>query len=359
MNHRDYSYFQSAYIHYTLPSYPQSESTPTAIMPRSCSVCKAVASPELYCSVCHSALYCSRACQSEDWKKKQHKKIYKLVNVGHGDMQVRHDDHISQAIHAKEEFETNQRIIDEDEDAKNFFLLFREGSTFEESLPALLYMQQIADRQPEQNYRLLLHHSLRLLIRSDPNKLSWPTSPLLVMLEYIDPDVLLGDEDDVWQEGENNETLLHLLADLADSFDYSTHDNQVILAKQLIEHGANVNAVSVPKNETPLHAACYSGSVTNLDFLELLLKNGADPNARDRTGNTPLMFTLPLAPGAGKFMLNWPTTDVNIPARSGESFLSRVREVIEHFSNKLTFPNNPESNTNSCSGSGLRSKRCW
>jgi hypothetical protein len=229
-------------------------------------------------------------------EEKKHKKICKLVNVGHGDMQVRHDDHTSQAIHAKEDFQTNQRIIDEDEDAKNFFLLFREGSTFEESLPALLYMQHISDRQPKQNYRLLLHHSLRLLIRSDSKKLSWPTSPLLVMLQYIDPDVLLGDEDDVWQEGENNETLLHLLADLADSFDYSTHDNQVILAKQLIEHGANVNAVSVPKNETPLHAACYSGSVTNLDFIELPLKNGADPNARDCTGQTPLMFTLPLAP---------------------------------------------------------------
>jgi hypothetical protein len=310
-------------------------------MPRSCSVCKAVASPQLYCSVCHSALYCSRACQREDWKKR-HNKICKLLNVGHGDMQVRHDDHTRQAIRLKEDFEINQRMIDEDEDANNFFQLFREGSTLEESLPALFYMQQIADRQPEQNYRLLLDHSLRFLIRSDPKKLLWPTSPLLVILQYIDPDVLLGDEHVVLQEGENNQTLLHVLADLADPFDYSTHGNQVILAKQLIEHGANVNAVSIPKNETPLHAACYSGCVTNLDFIELLLKEGADPNAQDHMGRTPLMYTIQLAPGAAKFMLNWPTTDVNITARSGETFRASIKKAIAYFAYRNALPDNPE-----------------
>jgi hypothetical protein len=37
-------------------------------------------------------------------------------------------------------------------------------------------------------------------------------------------------------------TQLYDLADLVNPSDYSTHVNQLILAKQLIEHGANANA---------------------------------------------------------------------------------------------------------------------
>jgi ankyrin repeat protein len=48
--------------------------------------------------------------------------------------------------------------------------------------------------------------------------------------------------------------------------------NQLILAKQLVEHGANVNAVSTPHGKRPLHKACSSGNVTNLDFVEYLEK---------------------------------------------------------------------------------------
>jgi hypothetical protein len=55
-------------------------------------------------------------------------------------------------------------------------------------------------------------------------------------------------------------TPLHDLADLADPSDYSTHENQLIIAKQLIEHGANVNAVSIPQNRTPLNYACSGGT---------------------------------------------------------------------------------------------------
>jgi hypothetical protein len=121
------------------------------------------------------------------------------------------------------------------------------------------------------------------------------------------------------------------LADPAAPSDYSTHQNQLILAKQLIKHGANVNAVSTQGN-TPLHEACYLGVVTNLDFVGLLLEAGADPNTQDPQGLTPLMHTIPAAPGAAKFLLNWPTTDANIATRSGESILDRVRSMIDAFS---------------------------
>jgi hypothetical protein len=49
------------------------------------------------------------------------------------------------------------------------------------------------------------------------------------MLQFVDPNVLSGD-DDVPMEGETRETLLQYLAYLVDPFDYSAHENQLILA---------------------------------------------------------------------------------------------------------------------------------
>jgi hypothetical protein len=145
------------------------------------------------------------------------------------------------------------------------------------------------------------------------------------------------------RQGETRLTPLHVLAELADPSDHSTHEKQLILAKQLIEHGANVNAVSIPQGETPLHHACQAVIVTNLDLIELLLEEGADPNAQDHLGRTPLMFTGKLAPGAAKFLLNWPTTDVNITNRSGETFLASVRGDVKYFSDETPRPDSPGS----------------
>jgi ankyrin repeat protein len=64
------------------------------------------------------------------------------------------------------------------------------------------------------------------------------------------------------------------LADLADPFDYSTHVNQLILQNSLLN-------TAPTSTLTPLHKACSSGNVTNLDFVEYLLDKGADPNAQD------------------------------------------------------------------------------
>jgi hypothetical protein len=59
---------------------------------------------------------------------------------------------------------------------------------------------------------------------------------------------------------------------MADCSNYSTHENQLILAKQLIEGGATVNAVSIPYGRTPLDNACSSYKVSNLDFVEFSSK---------------------------------------------------------------------------------------
>jgi hypothetical protein len=81
--------------------------------------------------------------------------------------------------------------------------------------------------------------------------------------------------------------------------------------------------------------------VTNLDFVKLLLEEGADPNAQNPLGVTPLMFTNNIAPGAAKFLLSWPTVDVNITTRSGASLLAMVRSTIRLFSDKIALPSNP------------------
>jgi hypothetical protein len=305
-------------------------------MPKSCIVCRAVASQDVllqYCDACQSAVYCSKVCQRKDWKK-HHKEICKRLNVGHGDMQVRSDKHMSRSIEMKEFFETGEDSLDED--GKQFFKLFQESS-FEGSQAAALEMMKIAKRQTKHNQMFYVSQSLRLLAVSESEKLSWPNSPLLVILQLVDPSVLSGDEG-------KSTTALHYLASLADPFDYSTHVNQLILAKQLIERGADVHAISSKEGETPLHQACYWGNTTNLDFVELLLKEGADPNSQDNLGTTPLLYTAPQAPGAAKFLLNWPTTDVNIiTARTGESFLVRVRNDVKHYTEELTlYDDHPE-----------------
>jgi hypothetical protein len=301
---------------------------------KSCIICSAVASPDLqlqYCAQCQSAKYCSKDCQRIDWREKQHKQICKLLNVGHGDLQFRSKIHTDRHSNVKKVIETLEHSLDEDD--QRFFKLFQE-STFEESQAAEQKMKKIAKRQSKNNQKIMLFQSLCFLIRSDSEMLAWPNSPLLVMLQFVDPSQLLGEND--------RGTPLHRLADLADPFDYSTHVNQLILAKQLIERGANVNAVSIPDGRTPLHNACYSGNVTNLDFVELLLENGADPNVQDCHRATPLTCTMHLAPGAARFLLKWPTTDANIITGSGETFLANVRSLITIISAEVERPDNHE-----------------
>jgi hypothetical protein len=84
--------------------------------------------------------------------------------------------------------------------------------------------------------------------------------------------------------------------------------------------------------------------VTNLDFVEFLLKAGADPNSQEHRGKTPLMCTTPAAPGAAKFLMNWPATNVNITAGPGVgvSFLDLVRLAITDISEEMPHPVNSE-----------------
>jgi hypothetical protein len=55
-----------------------------------------------------------------------------------------------------------------------------------------------------------------------------------------------------------------------------------------------------------------------------------------------LMYTIKMAPGAAKFLLDCPATDVNIIDRSGSSFPARVSEVAEYFFNLVALPDNAD-----------------
>jgi hypothetical protein len=309
-------------------------------MPKTCLNCKAAASkdvPILCCDECRSAVYCSKVCQKEHWK--EHKKICKSLNVGEGAIQVRSVKHMENEAKIAEGFKESERRLGDN--MKRFFKYFKE-STLKGSQDAARKMKKLAARETKHNQKALLFHSLYLLIHTNSEKLLWPNSPLLVLLQFVDPNMLSGhDHKALQEEGTSRVTLLHHLARMADptSIDYSTHENQVTLGRQLIEHGANVNALSFPNGCTPLHLACHSATTTNLDFIQLLLENGADPNTQDQKGMIPLIHAAMYAPGAAKFLLEFPTTDVNIIDRSGTSFLAYVRGgAIMHFAAKVIQP---------------------
>jgi hypothetical protein len=311
-------------------------------MSKTCYLCH-VAAPEgvtfSYCSACQSVMYCSKVCQKKDWKA--HKKICKSLNAGDGAMQVRNTFHEKASAKKEELFREMERNLGKD--GKRFFKLFTQ-STFEGSQAAARKMKKIAIRETKHNQKALLFHSLYLLLHTDSEKLLWPNSPLLVLLQFVDPNMRTGPDHEALQVGETHFTLLHHLTCMIDptSSDYSTQENQLILGRQLIEHGANVNAGACSNGVTPLQSACGSQVTTNLDFIQLLLENGADPNAQEARGLTPLMYTTKMAPGAAKFLLEWPTTDVNITTSSGTSFLAYVRGAIEYFADKVAIPDNPD-----------------
>lgn len=71
--------------------------------------------------------------------------------------------------------------------------------------------------------------------------------------------------------------------------------SRVEMAQTLLDAGAKINATS-DTMQTPLHCAqrfSYRDTDKNLQLVRLLLENGADPDAKDANGKTPLQTMLP------------------------------------------------------------------
>jgi hypothetical protein len=307
-------------------------------MSKSCFTCKAHTVLEC-CSKCQAVQYCSKSCQKADWK--QHKQICQFLNVGDGVMQVRTDVHVNAHANVEEIFQGTERTFDEDR--KRFFKLFTE-STHEGSRAAAQEMKKIAARQTKRDQKVMFFHSLALLMRTDSKKLRWPNSPLRIMLLFVNANVRWKNSPAELAEGP---TPLHHLSYQADSRNHSFYKNKVILGQQLIRHGANANLDAFRIGSTPLHIACHSNEVTNLDFIQLLLEKSASPNVQDNSGMTPVMSAVPMAPGAAKFLLEWstpPTTDIDIhiTSRTGVTLSDLVHSTIQDFSDQDALPDNPE-----------------
>ena len=85
--------------------------------------------------------------------------------------------------------------------------------------------------------------------------------------------------------------------------------------------------------DTPLDSSCYCFQPTNLDFIKLLLENGADKN-HQCAGGTALMMSIPNAPSAAKLLItyedkNCPPIDVNVTTNWGCNALNYVQFYIE------------------------------
>ena len=91
--------------------------------------------------------------------------------------------------------------------------------------------------------------------------------------------------------------------------------NSIKQVKSLLEKGANANAVDDDSDNMLINAAIYSTA----DCMQLLLKKGADPNARNSLGETSLMFSVPDMEKT-KLLLN-NGADLNIKAISGNTAL--------------------------------------
>jgi ankyrin repeat protein len=83
--------------------------------------------------------------------------------------------------------------------------------------------------------------------------------------------------------------------------DYVAIQGHANEAELLVTAGANVNARDNRFGETPLHFAtdCFEAAVGNLEMVRFLIAHGADVNAKDGNGVTPLGYVRRCAPNSG------------------------------------------------------------
>ena len=203
-------------------------------------------------------------------------------------------------------------------------------------------------------------------MRTDSKKLRWPNSLLRIMLQVIDANAR-------WTTAEETNspeglTPLHHFTYQADLKHHIFHENQVILGQQLFRYGANANLGALPYGGTPLHLACHYSTVTNLDFIQLLLEKGTNQNVRDTKRNTPIVIVFPMAPGVARFLLEWctpPITSTLTFTRPIERerpcwtwFILQSRRFPTKQHHPIMITPTSRSNTLSWSSSGEKSKRC-
>ncbi|XP_034950955.1 ankyrin repeat domain-containing protein 39 [Chelonus insularis] len=96
---------------------------------------------------------------------------------------------------------------------------------------------------------------------------------------------------------------------------YAARSGHLAICSLLLEHGADVNAVTKSGRATPLHRAAMMG---NIEMVEFLLKHKANCNIQDSDGYTPLhravLSNFPAVWDILKFK-----TDINIRDKHGKT----------------------------------------
>jgi len=125
----------------------------------------------------------------------------------------------------------------------------------------------------------------------------------------------LLDETELTHRSANGSTLLHK----------ATIVGQTEIASELIDAGIHIDAQDNEK-KTALHFAI---DLEHWDLVELLIKNGADPNTHDINGNSPLMPAIRNATENKTYirLLLENGADPSLPNDTGETPLDKMRSV--------------------------------
>ncbi|HUU18847.1 MAG TPA: ankyrin repeat domain-containing protein [Sedimentisphaerales bacterium] len=188
------------------------------------------------------------------------------------------------------------------------------------------------------------YDEIAFCVITDQDKADWyDWTPLHFAAQAGQTDVveyLIAQGADVHAEDIRGETPLQLAAsqdhkDVAElliengadvSLDIVTRLGDMARVKSLIEDGADVNAENI-SGETPLHTAAATG---HSEMAELLIAKGADVNAENRQGETPLKFAADKGHKEIVELLieNGADVSLHVVARLGD--LARVKSLIEN-----------------------------
>jgi formylglycine-generating enzyme len=143
--------------------------------------------------------------------------------------------------------------------------------------------------------------------------------------------------------------------------DYAAEQNQVAIAKYLVEHGARIDAAQTTGRDrglTALHRAAYFDAA---NVAELLLSHGAEVNAHGPAGATPLLYAASNGSRKTVEILLRHGADVSVATGAGQTAISEATshghlDIVELLQSHGAAPN-PRSLNDAAAGGELEAVR--